>query len=144
MRQRVLHDEDRDADVLDAGLEGDGDDPRPGLAADGRENGSEQEAGVRQTASSQHDCDGEHPDDSNVHVDGDREEDDDDEEEERAQDLADDGSDVGLEATDEDADDQWNDDDEQTGRDAAEWNDHTRVFVQQGLTEREQPQRQHS
>ena len=144
MRQRVLHDEDRDADVLDARLEGDGDDARPGLVADGRENGSEQEADVRQTASNQHDGDGEHPDDSNVHVDGNRKEDDDDEEEERAQDLADDGSDVGLEATDEDADDQWNDDDGQTGRDAAEWNDHTRVFVQQGLTEREQPQRQHS
>ena len=68
----MLHDEDRDTDVLDARLEGDGDDPRLGLAADGRENGSEQEADVRQTASSQHGGDGEHLDDSNVHVEGDR------------------------------------------------------------------------
>ena len=68
----MLHDEDRDADILDACLEGDGDDPRLGLAADGRENGAEQEADVRQTASSHHDGDGEHPGDSNVHVEGDR------------------------------------------------------------------------
>ena len=144
MRQRLLHDEDRYADVLDARLQRDGDDPRPGLAEDGRESGAEDEPDVGQAASGQHVDDGEHPENVGVDVEGDGEEDADDAEEERSQQLEDDGGGAGLEAADEDAKDQRNDDDEEAEGDALEGDDDAGVFIEQILADGEQPQGHHT
>ena len=77
-------------------------------------------------------------------VDGDGEDDDDDAYEERTQDLAYDGGDTGPVATDEDPAGQRNEDHAQCRSDAAERDGDTGVFVQKGLPEREQPERQHT
>ena len=129
MRQRALHDEDGYADVLDARLQGDGDDPLPRLLEDGRDYCAEQETGVGQATSGEDDDGREHREDVGVDVDGDREHDDDDAHEERTQDLADDGSDAGPVATDEDPDGERDEDHAQRRCDAAERNDDTGVFV---------------
>ena len=138
MRQRILQNEDRNDEVLDARLQRDGDDPRPGLIERGREDGADQTAEEGQAAAGEDVPHREHLEDFGVHVEDDRSDDDEDDDEERTQDATDGGGDARLEASDQGADGQRDEDGDQTDGDAAERNDDARFCVQHRLAEREQ------
>ena len=120
MRQRVRQHDERDTGVLDTRLDGDCENLRSRLTENGRENGADQETNVGQAASSQNDGHGEHVEDIRIDVEKERSDIYERNDEERTQAFADGGGDAGLEAGDEDADNQWHENYEETESDAPE------------------------
>ena len=105
MRQRVLHQDDRDARVLDARLQRDGDDARARLPRDARQQRAAHEADVRhETAGEQH-LSRQHAEYVEVRVDAERQHEDDEEDEDRLEPGDDDAGEPRTVALDGQADD---------------------------------------
>ena len=143
LRQRVLEHHDAEPHVLNARLDGDGDDASQRLTQQRRHQPAEEEAEVGQRTAGEHKHRRDQPEDEEVRVDADRDHERSDDEEDRFEQAADLARHRRPKSTDEDADGERHDDGHEGDDDADEGDLDVPVFLHHQLTERQQPQWHH-
>ena len=143
LRQRVLHQEDRDARVLDARLHGDSDDAPPRLGGQRRQRPAHCEPHVRHEAAGNEERRRDETEDVEVGVDAEREHEDDEEDDHRLKETDDDGGDARMAPLQEEADRDGDEEGEERHEDVEEGDVDGGVIGRQVTTEGEEPQRDH-